>query len=94
MDGDALVFVLPIFKSILEILIIFRSGLEKFWQSAFAWFFLPFLASHGHIWTLQPTEHTPLSVECPWHSITHLAKVRFQCHVICLSFILFSYSDL
>ncbi|KAK4007965.1 hypothetical protein OUZ56_013124 [Daphnia magna] len=54
-------------------------GLESFWQSAFRWFFQPFLASHGHLWTLEPTELPPLSIEWPWHSVTYFAKVRFQC---------------
>ena len=62
------------------IFIIFPSGLQTFWQSAFAWHFRPFLAEHGHLWTLEPTELPPFSVE--WHgTITHLAKVRLQCKV-------------
>ena len=94
MDADALVrdssslwsdFIL--FSSIFLFNI---SGLERFWQSAFAWFFRPFLAEHGHLWTLEPTELPPLSVDWPWHSTTHLAKVRFQCQVISLAF---SYSS-
>ncbi|KZS01345.1 Uncharacterized protein APZ42_002030, partial [Daphnia magna] len=62
-------------------LIFHLSGLESFWQSAFRWFFQPFLASHGHLWTLEPTELPPLSIEWPWHSVTYFAKVRFQCQV-------------
>ncbi|EFX86492.1 hypothetical protein DAPPUDRAFT_97469 [Daphnia pulex] len=54
-------------------------GLETFWQSAFCWFFRPFVAAHGHLWTLEPTELPPLSVEWPWHSTSFSAKVRFQC---------------
>ena len=71
---------------ILSIFLLNISGLERFWQSAFAWFFRPFLAEHGHLWTLEPTELPPLSVDWPWHSTTHLAKVRFQCQVISLAF--------
>jgi hypothetical protein len=58
------------------------SGLETFWQSAFCWFFRPFVSAHGHLWTLEPTELPPLSVEWPWHSTSFSAKVRFQCKVI------------
>ena len=75
---------------ILSIFLLNISGLERFWQSAFAWFFRPFLAEHGHLWTLEPTELPPLSVDWPWHFTTHLAKVRFQCQVISLAF---SYSS-
>lgn len=57
------------------------SGLEVFWQSAFAWFFQPFLAAYGHLWTLEPTELPPLSVDWPWHSASYSAKVRYQCQV-------------
>ncbi len=62
------------------------SGLETFWQSAFCWFFRPFLTGHGHLWTLEPTQLPPLSVEWPWHSISYLAKVRFQCKVNWIEF--------
>ncbi|XP_046640385.1 uncharacterized protein LOC124325478 isoform X2 [Daphnia pulicaria] len=57
-------------------------GLETFWQSAFCWFFRPFVAAHGHLWTLEPTELPPLSVEWPWHSTSFSAKARFQCKCI------------
>ena len=92
MDADALVRHSSFLWSdcILSIFLFNISGFERFWQNAFAWLFRPFLAEHGHLWTLDPTELPPLSVDWPWHFTTHLAKVRFQCQVISLAF---SYSS-
>jgi hypothetical protein len=56
------------------------SGLETFWQSAFAWFFRPYLNTYGHLWTLTPTELRPLSYPT-WHTTIYSAKVRFLCQV-------------
>ena len=64
------------------------SGLETFWQSAFAWFFRPYLNTYGHLWTLKPTELRPLSYPT-WHTTNYLAKVRFLCQV---NFILLLYT--
>ena len=57
-----------------------NSGLEVYWQSAFAWFFLPF-TSVGHVWTLTPVQSPPPTTEWTWHCSTYSAKVRFQCQV-------------
>jgi len=56
------------------------SGLETFWQSAFAWFFRPMWIVHDHLWTMEPTELPPSSNEWPWHSTTYSAKIRFRCN--------------
>ncbi len=57
------------------------SGLETFWQSAFAWFFRPLWIAHDHLWTMEPTELAPSSTEWPWHATTYSAKIRFRCNV-------------
>ena len=69
-------------KSILKLTNVFIcSGLDTFWQSAFAWFFRPLWLIHNHLWTFEPVELPPLSCEWPWHSATYSSKIRFQCNV-------------
>ena len=82
--------ILNYFKSQYIIPSYFYSGLEKYWQFAFAWFFRPYLTAHDHLWTMQPVELPPVSVEWPWHSLSYLAKVHFQCPVIGFALYLFS----
>ena len=60
----------------------FCSGLETFWQSAFAWFFRPLWTVHEHLWTMEPTELAPSSTEWPWHATTYSAKIRFRCNAV------------
>jgi hypothetical protein len=69
------------FYSINLIMFIFSSGMEQFWQSAFAWFFRPLWVNSDHLWTLSPISSPPVCQVWPWHTITYSAKVRFQCPV-------------
>ena len=65
--------------------------MEKYWQFAFAWFFHPYLNTHDHLWTMRPVELPPVSAEWPWHSLSYLAKVHFQCPVNIFAIYLASY---
>ena len=85
MDSHALVSCavsLSLFCSIvLSSCLVLCSGLERYWQSAFAWFFRPYMIGHSHVWTLEPVELPPISANWPWHHVSFTAKVHFQCPV-------------
>ena len=74
-------FITTNFRPMFLLLFCVFSGMEQFWQSAFAWFFRPLWINSDHLWTLSPISSPPVCNEWPWHAITYSAKVRFQCPV-------------